>query len=165
MPFQRNKSNDNFNIEPTPDEFKWIEGLTNVLDTKFKIPRTNITFGIDPIIGMIPGFGDVASYGISSLLILSMIRHGASREVVIKMLMNLGLDTIVGVVPILGGIFDVFFKANRRNYNLLKQHQVEGKHDGKGWGLIIGVSIILLIMFGCLMFGMFKLTQWVVGLF
>lgn len=154
-----------FDQDAIPEELKWIESLTKLLDSKFKIPGTSITFGLDPILGVIPGVGDVVSFGISSLLVLSMIRHGASREVVIKMLMNLGLDTVTGTIPVLGGIFDVFYKANVRNYNLLKQHQVEGKHEGKGWGLIIGASLVMLIMLACLLFGMFKITQLIIGLF
>lgn len=159
------KKTSDVNEEVTPDELKWIASITKLLDAKFKVPGTSITFGWDPIIGIIPGFGDIVSFGISSLLVLSMIRHGASREVVIKMLLNLGLDTATGTIPVLGGIFDVFYKANIRNYNLLKQHQVEGKHKGKGWGLIIGASIVILLMFALLLFGMVKFVQFFIGLF
>lgn len=152
-------------FEPTPAELKWIDRFSKFLDSKFKIPGTDITFGIDPIIGLIPVAGDVSTFGISGLLILSMIRNGASREVVIRMLFNVGLDALVGMVPILGSLFDVYYKANRRNYKLLTEHQVEGKHDGNGWGLLIGAAAVLLVMFMILLVGLVAVTKWVIGFF
>ncbi len=157
----------NVDFEEIPQELEFIERVTDVLDTKFrfKVLGKQLSFGIDPIIGLIPYFGEVFSFSISGLLVLSMIRHGASREVVIKMLFNLGFDALTGVVPVLGDIFDVFFKANRRNYRLLKEHQVDGDHQGKGWGLIIGALSVMLIMLGLMIWGMVAVIQWFSGLF
>jgi hypothetical protein len=142
-----------------PEELIWIERATGILDSKFKIPGTSITFGIDPILGLIPGVGEIVSFGISGLLVISMVRHGASREVAFKMLGNLGIDLVSGTIPLFGDIFDVYYKANRRNYHLLKSHYVEGKHQGKGWRLLIGVTIVILLMFSLLIFSLVKVWQ------
>ncbi len=145
--------------EAIPEELIWIERTTRILDSRFKVPGTSITFGLDPILGLIPGIGEIVSFSISGLLVMSMVRHGASREVVFKMLGNLGIDLITGAIPLFGDIFDVYYKANTRNYKLLRSHYVEGKHQGKGWRLLIGVSIVMLLMLSLLIFGLIKVWQ------
>jgi len=116
-------NNDILLSEEVPNELKWIERISVLLDSKFRVPGTKIKFGLDPIIGLVPYFGEVVSFGISGLLVLSMIRHGASGKVIVKMLGNLAVDAIAGIVPGLGDLFDVYYKANRRNYKLLEQHR------------------------------------------
>ncbi len=148
-----------------PDELTWIDNITDLLDSKFRIPGTKITFGLDPIIGLVPYFGEVVSFGISGLLVLSMVRHGASGKVILKMLGNLTIDAITGLVPGLGDLFDVFYKANRRNFKLLEQHQVEGKHEGSGWPILLGVTLVILIMMAFMIWGMIAVTQWFGRLF
>ncbi len=148
-------------LEETPEELQVIEWVSRLMDNKFTIPGTNFKFGIDVIIGLIPTVGDVISFGISGLLILSMIRNGASKKVVARMLGNVAVDTAVGAIPIFGDLFDVVYKANRRNYKLLLEHQVEDKHKGTPWGLIIGVSFVLLLMLGALVFGLIAMMKWI----
>jgi hypothetical protein len=148
-----------------PEELVWIEKGTKLLDSKFKIPGTSITFGIDPILGLVPGVGEITSFSISGLLVLSMVRHGASREVAFKMLGNLAIDLISGLVPFFGDIFDVYYKANRRNYHLLREHYAEGKHKGNGLKLIIGVTVVILLMLSLLIFGFIKMWQFIWHLF
>jgi len=158
-------NNDILLSEEVPNELKWIERISVLLDSKFRVPGTKIKFGLDPIIGLVPYFGEVVSFGISGLLVLSMIRHGASGKVIVKMLGNLAVDAIAGIVPGLGDLFDVYYKANRRNYKLLEQHQAEGKHEGSGWPILLGVSLIILIMMGFMIWGMVAVIQWLTGLF
>lgn len=128
---------------------KWIEYLTKLLDSSIRIPGTNITIGLDPIISLIPGVGDVASYLASVVLLLGVVREGVSGKLVLKMLGNILLDLLVGLIPGLGSVFDFFFKANDRNLKLLKEYQEEGKHKGSGgWIilLIIGATILLILL-------------------
>ncbi len=115
-------------------ELQWIEKISRYLDTAFVIPGTRFRFGLDPLLGLFPIAGDLVSFGMSAIMILSMVKHGASRKVVILMIGNIVIDTIVGSIPILGNIFDFTFKANQRNLKLLKEHQLEGKHTGSGTG-------------------------------
>ena len=123
-----------------------LEGITALMDNKIRVPFTQFRFGIDPIIGLVPIAGNIAGFLISGLIIVSMIRYGASRKLVLLMMGNIILDFLVGLVPILGIIFDVTYKANRRNYHLLDEHYDEGKHRGSGWGIIFMVLLLLLLL-------------------
>ena len=151
--------------QPVPEELQWIEWLTDLLDSKFKIPGTKITFGIDPIIGLVPYFGEIVSFGISGILVLSMVRHGASGKVVTRMLLNLAVDALTGLIPGLGDFFDVFFKANRRNYKLLLEHQAQDQHHGSAWPVLIGVTTVILIMLALMIWGMVAVASWIISLF
>lgn len=127
----------------------WIEQFSKLLDSKFKVPGTNMTFGIDPLIGLVPGAGDVVTYVMSALLIIAMFQKGASGKLVMKMLGNAALDMLVGSIPILGTIFDFTYKANDRNVRLFNEYHDEGKHKGTGLGyilLFIGITLALLVV-------------------
>jgi|SRR5690606_2913554 len=140
----------------SPD-FKWIDKISNLLDSKFKIPGTRFRFGLDPILGLFPGVGDMTTFTISSMLIVTMAKKGVSEKVIVLMILNVVIDTIFGAIPILGNIFDFFFKANERNVRLLKKHYQEGKYQGSGKGIIIFTLISLVVIFFVLAFFIFKL--------
>ena len=131
-------------------EIKMIDGLSKLLDSQFRIPGTSIRFGLDPIIGLVPGIGDIVSYAMGSALIISMAKHGATVGLVIKMLWNLTLDALIGLFPILGDVFDVWYKANRRNY-ILYHHFLEKNKKGQP------LWIVLLVVFGGLIVVFFVL--------
>ena len=137
-----------------PKEFPAIERLADFLDTRYRIPGTNIRFGADFIIGLVPYAGDVVAFGISSVLVLAMARQGVSGIVLAKMVGNILLDASVGTIPILGDLFDLGYKANRRNLKLLQEHYEEGKHQGSAWWVVVLVLLILLALIG--------LSVWVV---
>jgi len=137
-----------------PKEFPAIERLADFLDTRYRIPGTNIRFGADFIIGLVPYAGDVVTFGISSVLVLAMARQGVSGIVLAKMIGNILLDASVGTIPILGDLFDLGYKANRRNLKLLQEHYEEGKHEGSAWWVLVLVLLILLALIG--------LSVWVV---
>ena len=113
-----------------PASLQQIAKVVKLMDSQFRIPGTKFTFGLDPIIGLIPGLGDLIDYGISAYLMVAMIRNGASGRAVAKMLINITIDGLVGVIPFLGRFFDIFFKANRRNLVLAIEHFEVGKHKG-----------------------------------
>lgn len=131
-------------------EIKMIDGLSKLLDNRFRIPGTSIRFGLDPIIGLVPGIGDIVSYAMGSALILSMARHGATVGLVLKMLWNLTLDALIGLFPILGDVFDVWYKANRRNYLLYHRFLEKNKKGQPLW-------MVLLVVFSGLIFVFFIL--------
>ena len=132
--------------QTTSSELKWLDGATKLLDNRFRIPGTDIRFGFDFLIGLVPGIGDIISLSISGLLVTVMARKGASGMVIIKMLWNIILDALVGTVPILGDIFDLAYRANRRNLNLLKEHYGEGEHEGSAWPVVIIILILILLL-------------------
>lgn len=146
-------------------EFKAIDTVVAILDNRFRIPGTNIRFGLDFLIGLVPTAGDILSFMISGLLVIAMARRGASGQVVAKMLGNIALDTTVGAVPILGDIFDLFYKSNLRNYNLLKEHYTEGTNQGSIWKVIIPLIIALFLLFFLMVYLVYLIVSWFFGLF
>ena len=99
-----------------------VRALARILDSAMRIPGTRITFGLDPVIGLIPGFGDLAGAVLSGYIVITAARLGAPRSVLAKMMLNLGTDALVGSIPVLGDMFDVGFRANIRNSELLDRH-------------------------------------------
>jgi hypothetical protein len=136
-----------------------VERISHLLDSQFIIPGTNIRFGIDPIMSLIPVLGDFLTYMVSAALIYTMHNHGASRKVVVKMILNSTLDAVVGAIPLVGTIFDVFYRSNDKNLRLLKEHYFEGKHHGSGNGIIIVISILCFAIVVLAFYGMYKLLQ------
>ncbi len=104
---------------------KSMERLANLMDTQFRIPGTDIRFGLDAIIGLIPGAGDLSTFAVSGFMILVMARNGASSYVLARMVLNVLIDTIIGSIPLIGDLFDVAFKANTRNIRLMQEHYRE----------------------------------------
>jgi len=96
------------NEKTVPAQLRGLDTYSKLLDSKFRVPGTNIRFGADFIIGLVPFAGDILSFLFSSGLVLTMARHGVSGQVIGKMLWNVALDTVIGSVPFFGDIFDLF---------------------------------------------------------
>jgi hypothetical protein len=127
-----------------PEQTRWIESVADLLDTRFRIPFTNIRFGLDFLLGLIPYVGDMVSLFISVVLVGAIFRHGVSGSVALRMIGNVILDALVGTIPLLGDVFDLTFRANRRNLELLRAHYQEGRYRGSAWPFIIGVVFLFL---------------------
>jgi hypothetical protein len=106
----------------THPALKNLDLLAKLMDSQFRIPGTGIRFGIDAIVGLIPGGGDFASFLVSAYMLSVLAKNGASGFVLSRMVFNIVLDGLVGSIPILGDIFDVAFKANQRNMQLMHEH-------------------------------------------
>jgi hypothetical protein len=139
---------------------KNLDALAKLMDSQFKIPGTNIKFGLDALIGLVPGAGDFATFLVSGYMITVLANNGASGFVLARMLLNVVIDSLVGAIPVLGDIFDVAFKANQRNMKLMQQHYVDGRHKGGAWKVIIPVLLLLLILVGLLAWLAYKLFVW-----
>lgn len=96
--------------------------LAELMDGVFRLPGTNVEFGLDAIIGLIPGVGDLICGGLSMWLINEARRLGAPPWLIAKMTFNVAVEVVVGAVPLAGDLFDVAWKANRRNVELLRRH-------------------------------------------
>ncbi|MDT3403665.1 DUF4112 domain-containing protein [Mucilaginibacter terrae] len=144
---------------------KWVERIARLFDEQFKVPGTNFRFGLDPIINLFPVVGDAAGIMVSAALILTMAQKGVSRKVLILMVLNVFVDGLIGAIPIIGQIFDFYFKANSRNIKLLKEHYDEGKHQGSGTGILIFVSILLLLGAVLFVYLSYKLVAFLISLF
>ena len=99
-----------------------MEMVAKLLDNAFVIPGTNQRVGIDAIIGLIPGFGDVATTILSSYVIWEARNLGVSRFATFRMLSNLAIHASVGAIPIAGDLFDAFFRVNQRNMRIVRAH-------------------------------------------
>lgn len=131
-----------------------LDALAKLLDNQFRIPGTQMRFGFDGIIGLIPYVGDMAGFLVSGLLFSIMMRRGAGPLIMVQMMGNFTLDALVGIVPLAGDLFDFGFKANRRNVDLLKKYYADGKKRPHiGWSLGF---------FGLLLLGLMGLMVWVV---
>ena len=98
-----------------------LDALASLLDTAFILPGTNVRFGFDALIGLIPGIGDVITTAISLYIAHEAHQLGAPLHVIMRMLANVALDGFVGAVPLVGDAFDVMWRANRRNVRLLRE--------------------------------------------
>lgn len=103
-----------------------LEALAKLMDNAFVLPGTDIRFGLDGVIGLVPGIGDVVSGLVSSYLIWEARRLGVSRWILGRMMANTLIDATIGAIPLAGDFFDVMFKANIKNMALLRRH-LEGR--------------------------------------
>ena len=125
---------------------KHIDYLARLMDAQFRVPGTNFRFGLDAIIGLIPGGGDLSTFAVSGYMLWVMAKNGASGYVLARMVLNVLLDTIIGSIPIIGDVFDMFYKSNMRNLSLMQEHYREGRHRGSAWKVIIPVLIVLFLI-------------------
>ncbi len=136
-----------------------VRRISRLMDEEFSVG--GFKFGLDPILNFIPVAGDLAGYLVSATLILTMLKHGASGKLVLKMMANASLDALVGAIPVLGWIFDFAFKANTRNVKLLHEYYTEGKHEGSAAPYIVPLLILFFVLLAAIIF----LGIWLIKLF
>ncbi len=105
---------------PLSDES--LDQIATVLDECFRIPGTHIRVGVDAIIGLIPGLGDLIGGLLSLIFVIAAFVRGLPKIAILRMVVNIGLDVSLGAVPFLGDAFDAWWKVNRRNYNVLMRY-------------------------------------------
>jgi hypothetical protein len=99
-----------------------VRTIARMMDDRFRLPGTNIRFGLDLVLGLVPGLGDVVTSAISLLIVHHAWQTGASKLTIGRMLGNVGVEFLIGSVPVAGDLFDFAWKANRRNARLLEAH-------------------------------------------
>jgi hypothetical protein len=99
-----------------------IRKLSRLMDTAFRIPGTPFRIGLDPIIGLVPGLGDLIATAFSTYILFLAARFSLPREALGKMIYNIALEAAIGTIPLFGDIFDAFYKSNIRNLQILEQH-------------------------------------------
>lgn len=125
------------------------ELLAKVLDTTVRIPGTSLYLGLDPLIGLIPGIGDVLANLIGTVILGMAARLEVPRIVIIRMSLNLLINGVIGAIPILGDLFSVWFRSNSRNADLLRQAATQtarGTHAD--WSYVVGIiggTVVLLL--------------------
>ena len=130
----------------TDDPLARARTLARLLDSVARVPGTSFRFGLDPLLGIIPGLGDVTGAALSGYLVLLASRLGASKTVVVRMLGNVVIDTVVGFVPVLGDLFDAGWKANTRNLALLERHVGQPAREAAASRTVVWLTLAGLIL-------------------
>src|SRR3954469_8205011 len=128
--------------------FKW---LALIMDEFVRFPGTRLRFGLDPIIGLIPGLGDTASAVVSAFSLIYAARCGVPRITLARMALNILINEIVGIVPGVGDAFSFWFKSNVRNRDLLQQHlgtPRSRRAQKRDWAFVVAVLATLVLIVG-----------------
>lgn len=139
--------------------------LARLLDTAFRVPGTRARFGVDPLLGLVPGLGDVLGGVLSGYILFVGVRAGAPRSLLLRMLANVATDTFLGAVPLVGDLLDAGWKANTRNVALLQQHlerPAETAAASRAFVAFLVIALALLVV-GTLMLTV-ALFRWLGGL-
>jgi hypothetical protein len=135
---------------------KNLDILSHILDDFIHIPGTPIRFGLDGIVGVIPGIGDLIGGIASCIIIVAAWMRGVSYVTVARMVANVGIEVVIGAIPVIGDMFDIAWRANRRNYALLTGSMYEPrKYTIQSWFFLGGLCLILaaLVVLPMLLFG------------
>jgi hypothetical protein len=122
----------------------WVRELVRLMDGAFRVPGTNLRIGLDPIIGFfLPGLGDVIGVTPSILLLTLAVRRGVPPVIVLRMLLNVTIDSLIGAIPLLGDAFDVVYRANEKNLALLEAHWSPERKPRPADYLVVGVAVVI----------------------
>lgn len=141
-----------------------LDSLSFLLDNAIRIPGTNARFGMDAVIGLVPGFGDAAGSLMSAYIVVQAARLGAPVPSLMRMLLNVGVEAVVGAVPFAGDLFDAAFKANARNVALLRRELDRPGSTRRGsTGVVLAVLVALAVILGAVGFLAFTVLRTVWG--
>jgi hypothetical protein len=124
-----------------------------LLDDLFRVPILGWRFGLDPLLGLIPGIGDTSTSLASFYILISAVRHGVPKITLLRMAMNFGFDYLIGSVPVVGDVADVFWKSNQKNIALLRKRATVSAEEARAgrmsdWifvgGIIVGLIALLI---------------------
>lgn len=140
-----------------------VRRVARLMDDAVEIPFLGVRIGLDPLLGLLPGAGDVLGAAVGGWIVVTAARLGASASVVARMLLNVGVDALSGAVPLLGDLFDVAFKANRRNLDILEEHVLDPTATRRRsrvvvWGAAGGVLAILVGLVAVVAWGLTALA-------
>lgn len=132
-----------------PRQLERLRTMARLLDSAVGIPGTRYRFGLDALIGLIPGIGDAIGAILSTFIIFHAARSGAPRSTLVRMMANVGLDTMVGAIPLIGDLFDVGWKSNTRNLALLEEHlrqPIVARAGSRRVLLLVGAALLVAIV-------------------
>ena len=146
------------------ERLRALRTMQRTLDEAFRLPGTRIRFGWDSIIGLVPWAGDALTALLACAIVVQAHSMGVPRVVQLRMLLNVGLDLLIGVVPVAGDVADVFWKASTRNMALLERHaRLPGPARPGDW-LFVGAVLGSILVVAALPFLLFvALVGWLSG--
>ena len=140
--------------------------LARLLDSAITIPGTGIRLGLDSLIGLLPAGGDAIGAALSSIIVLTALRQGVPKPVVWRMVGNVVIDTLIGTVPLVGDLFDVAWKANNKNAELLARYETAPeKTTTRSRGFAILVVVVLLVILASILTTAALLLRWLLSAF
>lgn len=139
----------------------FLDNAASWLDSKFYIPFTNIRFGLDALIGLVPYVGDITGLLISLTLLYTMIRYGVSIGVFFRMIFNIVVDMLIGLVPVLGDFLDIAHRSNRRNVYLLRQYYEKNPNPPSAKWAFGLLGFIILGIVACCFWVAWSFASWV----
>jgi uncharacterized protein DUF4112 len=131
---------------PPNDDLRLFRTWADLLDSYFRVPGTNIRFGIDPILSLIPVIGELASPVFTVALFNQARRQRVPRIVMLRMALNALLDALIGAIPFVGNVLDVFWRANKANLALLERHAGRGHPSRAGDYVFVLVIVAALVL-------------------
>lgn len=136
------------------------------MDAQFEIPGLGIRFGLDAILGLIPGIGDTLTSLVSFYILSAAVRQGIPRITLARMGVNIAIDWIIGAIPLVGDLFDVAWKSNTKNVELIRRHAAEGgsrRAKWSDWLFVAGMMLVLLAVLAGSLFVAWTVLSWLVG--
>lgn len=149
--------------EPDDDSLRRLRRIARIMDDAVEIPLLGVRIGLDPLLGLLPGAGDVLGAAVGGWIVVTAARLGAAPSVVARMLLNVGVDALAGAAPLVGDLFDVAFKANRRNLGILEEHVLDPTATLRRsrvvvWGAVGGVLALLVGLVAAVIWGLTALA-------
>lgn len=123
-----------------------VRRWARLLDSQFRIPGTRLTFGLDPVIGLIPGVGDLVGPVFGLVVLAHAWRMRVPKLIMARMVVNAGLDALLGIIPLIGDTVDLFWKANQANVTLLEQHAYERRAVTMADKLFVGAAVLVALL-------------------
>ena len=133
-------------MPPDPSRLVQLRRWAVLLDSAFKVPGLPVRFGLDAIVGLVPGVGELTTPVFTMLLLFTGLRMRVPLVVLARMVLNTGVDALIGLIPVLGDLTDIGWKANLRNLELLERHAVPGTPPTRGDTRFVMVGIGLLVL-------------------
>lgn len=157
--------------EKLPADLVALRRFAYLLDEAFEIPGTRMRVGLDAIVGLIPGVGDVIGGVMSAWIVVGAVRHRVPWRVIFRMLMNIGADLVIGSVPLAGDVFDFLFEENVKNMRLLEKHRDRRRPPRSAgkmlllgiliMGLVLGAALLIVAGAVALLVWLFRDVPWV----
>ena len=148
-------------VQAQQQELAVVRAIRKVMDEAVPIPGTKIKFGLDAVLGLIPGVGDVGSAAVGAYILRAGARLGVPTVVLVRMLFNLFIDAAIGVIPIVGDCLDVLYKANAKNARLVEQAVANRETTARAsWLKLTGVFVVFAVIVVGGLVGTVLLTKW-----
>jgi hypothetical protein len=152
--------------QPLPRDLAALQRFARLMDEEFAIPGLRQRIGLDALLGFIPGVGDAGGALLSSWIILGALRHRVPAIHVLRMVLNVALDTIVGAVPVLGDVFDILFKENVDNVELILRHRDPTRPPRSAfriWLVTAAIATLLIALFVGTLLAVGRALSWLLG--